>query len=69
MIDLDLITDEDLIKTLVARLDAKGLAYLFIWGTDDAENWLVCQGTGDREQLVDMLSNCEYDEDEDGPLL
>lgn len=69
MTDLDLIPDEDLIKTIQKRLDAKGLAYIFIWGTDDAESWLVCQGTDDREQIVDMVAQLEYDDSEDGTTI
>jgi len=39
MIDEDLITDEELRDLLIKRYDAKELSYLFVWGSDDGEEF------------------------------
>lgn len=64
MVDTDLATDEELRELLKKRYEAKGLAFLFVWGQDDGEAFDM-DFFLDDEQIADicdlMLEQGDWD--------
>ena len=53
MIDSDLVTDAELRELLKKRYEAKELSYLFIWGSDNGEQFEM-DFELDVEQITDI---------------
>lgn len=62
--NLDLMTDIELLEVVETRLRAKEIAYLFAWGSDDAESWMYL-GSLDYDHLQQIYEHQmeEFDAD------